>query len=552
MESHQLTNSIPSFVSWEDDPDHGRFSSNKNTEEIARLLSKQINPFLDDSESSDEEEKGDAQGSADHKPALLTVLKTLNNDLDQFNAEMVLAEINKILAIPMGMKREHKLAIILNELEKIEFLKENDCLQRITNNILVILLEHADNINHISYARVELLNKALTQLRFIRHRVYQNTNARIDDFKRQYKLKWSDRLFRNLFAFNIGLGTGSTIFGITLSILLNPITLGVSGGLSIILTIFVAILFLRSNKAEDQKLATSVEQDEVNIRKLAIDEANLRMECYEHIVKIRNLLINDHTNHDKDNPQSYPLEDSRFIEMLINNKESSEKKNILKEIDHYIEATLANYTSDMSVLGRLKKNSLPPKPEVELIPSKHRDPVLSFFGVGGTVFGLTKATLVLCGIVAIGGSTAGLGLVIAGAAIAIGLCMSVLHWKFNQRSAKRKELLNHYRQSEIDKIKIRSELLTILKNDLRFMHSATKDAIKSREIHQLAPELARRVSQEINSAEQDFSATLINSPSSNSTLSAKGGLFSLHINTGKTDSNVNTFTPTLLNLSPTS
>jgi hypothetical protein len=311
---------------------------------------------------------------------------------------------------------------------------------------------------HVNFT-LDLLNKIITQRRILAQEAYTENKEQIASFRQVYKLTVSDKIFRYAIGFNAGLGSGSVIYGIATTLLLNPLVMAVSGGISLLFCGIIANYFLKSYSEEDEDLTTKLNNFEKIIQLHSMEEAALRLESYDLINQLAGLIS-------KVKVQS--VKKFKDYKDLLKLHATTGDQDPLA-IDHFINKKLQQYSSEISTVAQVNniQDSKPTSIYTRIFHSKHWGPILNFFGATGTVFGVAKTILAVVGVTALLGSPISLMAVIAAAAITFSIAFAFKHWRFNKLSEKRKEVIKDFELKKMDGLSINTDKLKKLKEELQ-------------------------------------------------------------------------------------
>jgi hypothetical protein len=371
-------------------------------------------------------------------------------------------------------------------------------------------IKHKTRINFT----LNLLNKIITQRRVLAQQAYAENKAQIANFRQVYKLTFTDNIFRYAIGFNAGLGSGSVIYGIATALLLNPVVMAVSGGISLIVCGVIATYFLKSYNEEDEDLTTKLNNYEKTIQLHSVEEAALRLDSYDLINQMAGLISEVGTESVK------KVKD--YMDLLKLHATTGDQDPLA--LDQFINKKLQRYSSEISTVAQVNnvKDSKPTSIYSRIFHSKHWGPVLNFFGATGTLFGVTKTILAIVGVTALAGTPFGLVAVVAAAAVTLSVAFAIKHWRFNKLSEKRNATIKEFETDKIDGMTINTDKLKKLKAELQMNLQTVKRIVNMDKFTQadktLALEAIKLTATKPNYRSQPASPTA--SPS-------KSGIFSL-------------------------
>jgi hypothetical protein len=285
------------------------------------------------------------------------------------------------------------------------------------------------------------------------------------------------------------------VFGVATTIMLSIPVVAVAGVISLVSCVAIMNYFANSFKDEDENLVNEFENYEKIVEELAVEEAKITINCYNSLLKIKNLfkeIQNGCADKFSFSKETSLLKDFSMIDRRLS----------LFDLDNLINKSLDNYSARITSVAlskdirKARHNSIYTK----IFHSKHWGPVLSFMGATGTIFGITNSVLVVSGVTALAGSAILLPAVVAIVAISVSFMFAVKHWLFNSKAEQQEKDRNNLRKIELDGLKTRHDKLNLFAENLQATCSKMETVISTSQLKSYMPAASNVFNQRMESA----------------------------------------------------
>jgi hypothetical protein len=361
------------------------------------------------------------------------------------------------------------------------------------HRLLLKLYYFMSCLDDASYAEfsnnLHSLTRATLKQKILSSNDYSNILFQLDTLKKNNELSLSEQICRYFICFNAAISSGTIIYEMATTLLLSAPLVIASGAISLILCGLLANYFINLCKEEDDKLKFELEVYEKTINYIAGRESIIRLRCYSLISQIISL----HKEFEKiiDEKISDPI-----ILSLIRNWNESRP---LITMDEYINSRLKEHPVEASTVAEINNFNLKKFNSIYLNTFQSNwGPALSFLGATGTLFFISKTILALPGIVAMVGSSIGFLGLLAGTAIIFSLVFAYQHRKMNLHLDTLKQDVNSFKINEVDKFKIRCDLLKRTRIELLIDFINVQQLIRKNYIEAADPELSENLEKKIN------------------------------------------------------